>query len=114
MHIIVPEFRVIITPSGEPDEGQTYTLTCVITIIGGSEQLSVSMPIEWYRVSNSELLSRNASLTFNPLRRDDEGDYNCTSTITSPYLSGTRTIANSINVTVGSKYNCAHTVCALS
>ena len=89
----------VITASGQPDEGQSYSLTCEVR---GDERLAVSSStLRWDK--DGREYSRNPTLTFNPLRRDDAGEYRCTSTFSSPYLTGSRTVTQTRTLTVNRK-----------
>ena len=63
--------------------------------------LSVSGGLRWDKGGRE--YSRNPTLTFNPLRRDNAGEYRCTSIFSSPYLTGSRTVTQTRTVTVTSK-----------
>lgn len=76
---------VIINHTGQPDEGQNYALICAIE---GVDQLNATMQFQWSRVG-AQNISQSAVFRFTPLTRDIHGNqYNCTVTITSPYLTG--------------------------
>ena len=80
-----------ITPSSsEANEGQAYSLSCDIM---GDESLDVTQQIiRWDRLTPQVQTSIHDGrvLSFDPLSHDDEGLYRCTTTITSPYLTNTR------------------------
>ena len=95
-----PSLSAIITPSGSPDEGQSYSLTCAVR---GDESLMSNRRFQWDRVKGSMGISQEPTLTFNPLRRSDAGRYMCTATFSSPYLTGTRTVTAAHNVVVNGK-----------
>jgi hypothetical protein len=79
MHV-APPLSAVITANGQPNEGQSYSLTCAVS---GDELLAVnSQSFRWDRVGGS-MISLLATLTFNPLRPSDAGEYRCTSTIGS-------------------------------
>ena len=87
-----------ITANGEPNEGQSYSLTCDVN---GDESLAVtSRTFRWDRVGGSGSVSLSSVLTFNTLSRDDDGEYRCTSTFTSPYLTNTQTVTATTMVTI--------------
>ena len=101
-HYTAPHIRqlsAVITASGPtPDEGQSYSLTCELR---GAELLAVANPrFRWDEVGGSQGILRAATLTFNPLRPEDAGEYMCTHTFASPYLTGTRTVTARATVTV--------------
>ena len=97
---IAPALSAVITASGTPDEGQSYSLTCEVR---GDEQLAVnSRRFGWDKDGTEH--SRNATITFNPLRRSDAGEYKCSTTIGSPYLTGTHTVTKTMMVAVNRKF----------
>ena len=91
---------------GTPSEGEGYSLTCTVS---GDQLLAVHDRIFlWDRVVPSMSISPDPTLTFNPLLYANEGEYRCTVTITSPYLVGTHTVTNAVNITVNRKsYICS-------
>ena len=91
-YLIVPSFSVTITSSGQPTEGQRYVLTCYIN--GIDQSLSASITYQWDRVGSNFSPSTSQQLIFNPLRYSDGGQYRCTVTISSPYLTGTHRPTN--------------------
>ena len=96
----------VITASGPPDEGQSYILICTVR---GDESLAVFD--RTYRWDSFKFtgVSRVPTLTFNPLRRSDEGRYQCITFFSSPYLTKTRSVIATHNVVVNSKqYNVFH------
>ena len=95
-----PALSATITANGQPNEGQSYSLTCDVN---GDESLAVtSRTFQWDRVGGSARgnVSRSSVLTFNTLSRDDDGEYMCTSTFTSPYLTNTQTVTAITMVTI--------------
>ena len=89
-----PALSAVITASGQPGEGQNYSLTCEVR---GDEQLAVSSStLQWDK--DGREYSHNLTLTFNPLRLDDAGEYRCISTLFSPYLIGSRTVMTQITL----------------
>ena len=98
---IAPELSAVITASGTLDEGGHYSLTCAVS---GDESLAVSgRRFQWDRVGGSMSISPDPTLTFNPLLYADEGEHRCTVNITSPYLIGTRSVTDAVNITVNRK-----------
>ena len=103
LHIdIAPPLTLVITPSGSPNEGQTYSLTCDLM---GDESLDVpdhdvDNSFRWDRLTPilQREFHRGATLSFTPLNLNDAGDYMCTNTITSPYLTRTRTHTKEANI----------------
>ena len=76
----------MITPSGPANEGQAYSLSCDLM---GDESLAVRF--RWDRLTPTLELGiyDERVLSFDPLSSDDEGQYRCTTTITSSYLTST-------------------------
>ena len=65
-----------ITISGQPNEGQSYTLTCDVS---GDEMLApTNRRFQWDRVGGMVGVSQAATLTFNSLSPSDAGEYMCT------------------------------------
>ena len=94
-----PALAAVITASGQPVEGQRYSLTCEVV---GDELLRVSSrSLRWNK--DGVETSSNPTLTFNSLSPSDAAEYRCTSTITSPYLTGTHTVTTTMTVTVHGK-----------
>ena len=87
----VPPLTLVITQNGPPNEGQTYSLTCDLM---GDESLDVTATsIRWDRLTPNFMMEfrRGATLSFNPLSRNDEGQYRCTTNIMSPYTTNSLT-----------------------
>ena len=90
---------LVITSNGSPTEGQTYSLTCDLM---GDEALDVTeSSIRWDRLTPTPHygISQAATLSFTSLTVADAGDYRCTNTITSPYLTSTNIEIATISVT---------------
>ena len=88
---------LVITPNGSANEGQAYSLSCELT---GDESLAVIMRhFQWETLTSRAQVDEH-NLLFDPLSRDDQGEYRCTTTITSPYLTGnhSRTMVKNIVV----------------
>ena len=84
---------LVITPSGPANEGQAYSLSCDLT---GHESLAVTQrTFQWNRLTPTfqDDVSSTTALSFTPLSHSDGGEYRCTATITSPYLSGDHSIS---------------------
>ena len=95
----VPELSAVIKAIGQPLEGQNYLLTCDFE---GDERLPNStIEFQWH--DSSMMLSQSANLSFSPLRRNSSGEYRCTATITSPYLTGRHTRSRTEMLTVTRK-----------
>ena len=98
-----PDLSVAITTTGPSDEGERYSLKCSVE---GDESLTVSnRTFEWKRIGAriQGIPNPAGTLTFDPLYRNDTGEYTCTATITSPYLTGTRTVTGNRRVVVNCK-----------
>ena len=96
MHVLFtdPALSAVITPSGQLGVGLSYSLICEVR---GDELLAVSdRSLRWDK--DGVEASRNPTLTFNPLSPSDAAEYRCTSTITSPYLTGTRTVTTTFTI----------------
>ena len=69
----------------------------------GDEALDVTATsIRWDRVTPAPQheIHRTATLSFNPLSRDNEGEYRCTTNIMSPYTTGSLTEVETTSFTV--------------
>ena len=96
---IVPALSVVITSTGNPTEGQNYSLKCTIN---GIESLNVSnIEYQWNKGGNN--ISSSSTLYFTPLTLDDNGTYTCNVTITSSLLNNTHTAINGRTLTVSRK-----------
>ena len=95
---------LVITASGSTIEGQTLSLTCDLM---GDESLDVpeaNRRVRWDKVGEQHGIHRTATLSFNPLSRDDGGQYRCTSNIMSPYTAGSLTEVGTTSFTVLRKH----------
>ena len=101
----MPEFSADIAASGSADEGSNYTLTC--TINGDESLAATNRTFRWDGVDSMDDmfqdLMANDTLTFNPLSRDDAGEYRCNVSFDSPYLIGSQYVMTSFKITVISK-----------
>ena len=102
----VPPLTLVITPNGSLIEGETYSLTCDLT---GDESLDVAdvdNRFRWDRLTPTfqNGVLRAATLSFSSLNVADAGDYRCINTITSPYLTSTRTDTEMTTVAVGGEH----------
>jgi hypothetical protein len=105
MHCVIsictaPALSAVITASGQAVKGQNYTLTCAVS---GDELLApTNKRFQWDRVGGMEGVSRepDGTLTFNPLSPSDAGEYMCTSSFLSPYLSGNLMVTRTLPVSV--------------
>ena len=88
----------VITTSGTPEEGQSFSLTCEIR---GAERLAAfNRRFRWDEVGATFGILRETTLTFNSLSLSDTGTYQCTHNFASPYLIETRTVTDTVTVTV--------------
>ena len=102
--VVAPELFAVVRASGQPFEGSNYTLTCHVS--GDASLATTNRSFIWDRFGdNMTRISQGSAgtLTFNPLTRNDTGEYRCTATITSPYLIETQTVMESTIVTVNCK-----------
>ena len=101
----MPAFSVNITASGSTDEGSNYTLTC--TTNGDESLAATNRAFQWERVDTMDNMVQGTmaddALTFNPLSRDNTGEYRCNASFDSPYLIATHYVMTSFNITVTGK-----------
>ena len=94
---------LVITPSRPAVEGQAYSLTCDLM---GDESLAVTETrIRWDRVTPTFMseVFRGATYSFAALSRDDEGEYNCVTRITSPYLNSRSFLTQTVTISLTCK-----------
>ena len=89
-----PALSAVITASGMNIEGQSYSLTC--TVQGTDPSAVSSQTFQWDKDGTE--YSQVNPITFNPLMSSDAGEYRCTTTIGLSYLTGTRTVTNTLTV----------------
>ena len=78
-------------------EGQRYTLSCAVS---GDELLApTNRRFQWDKDSSTGI-HNEAILTFNPIRPDDAGDYRCTASFDTHFLTGTQTLTETVRVAV--------------
>ncbi len=87
---VAPIVTAMITSSGPPMAGQSYTLICSVT---GAEALTPSITYEWTR-GGSSVTGSESMLTFNSLTLSSSGQYVCTVIVTSDLLTTTLTDAS--------------------
>ena len=88
----LPAPEVMITTEGDSTAGQQYTLTCTVTVV---ENLVVEPGVEWSggrTPSGVGSVRRDGAtftltLTFNPLRTSDGGQYTCTASVNVSEIS---------------------------
>ena len=90
---VVPAPSVVIERVGDPFNGSVFTLSCIVTV-SQSVDTNISISTQWglpvadkqpETISNAskrvaELVGHH-NLTFNPLRSQDSGQYECNATI---------------------------------
>ena len=94
---------LVITHSGPAVEGEAYSLTCDLM---GDESLAVTETvIRWDRVTQTVMseVFRGATYFFALLSRDDEGEYNCVTRITSPYLNSSPVLIQRVTISLARK-----------
>ena len=78
-------------------EGQRYTLTCSVS---GDDLLApTNRRFQWDKGSRTGIHNR-ATLAFNQLRPDDAGDYRCTASFDTRFLTGTQRVTETVRVAV--------------
>ena len=76
-------------------EGQRYTLTCAVS---GDEFLApTNRRFQWDKGSSTGI-HNGATLTFNPIRPGDSGDYRCTASFDTRFLTGTQSVIETVRV----------------
>ena len=76
LYAVSTSLSVTISSSGDSLDGETYSLTCSVSVSGGD---SVSR-IVWLRGTTAKMKMNGSStltLTFQPLSTNDEGSYTC-------------------------------------
>ncbi|XP_064386500.1 CUB and sushi domain-containing protein 3-like isoform X1 [Halichondria panicea] len=81
--------QVVISPSGIPMAGQSFSLTCSLT---GGASLQPTLSYQWTREGGS-LMPSTATLNFDSLYLSDAGQYSCQVILTSSQLEGEHTVA---------------------
>jgi len=97
----VSSLQVSITPGANPTAGQSYTFTCTVTPQGG---LIGTPTVQWIGPGSSDPITTGGdltvsstppyTLTINPLRQSQDGQYTCQATI------GNTTGSSSVTLTV--------------
>ena len=98
--MLAPPLTLVITTSGSLNEGQTYSLTCDLM---GDESLDVTATsIRWDRLTPTfqRGIHQTATLSFTTLSRNNEGQYRCTTNITSLYTTNNLTEVETMSFTV--------------
>ncbi len=93
------EFLAVISPSGIPMAGQSFSLTCSLS---GGASLQPTLSYQWMREGGS-LMTSTATLNFDTLYLSDAGQYSCQVILTSSQLEGEHTVAAHYTVEFMSK-----------
>ena len=97
----VSEISVVITYSGVPTVGQSYSLTCSVS---GADYLNPNIVYQWFETGDpGVVLARSANLQLPPLQLTEDSHYTCQATISSPYLTEDLTFNQTLDVTIPSK-----------
>ena len=83
--------NIVITPTGTPTAGETFSLNCSVT---GTDD---SATYQWFDSNGTQLINIS-QLQFSPLRASEGGAYSCRATVRGVVVEGTAT------VTVNCKY----------
>ncbi len=89
----------MVTPSGSPMAGQSFTLTCSLT---GGDSLSPTVSYQWRR--GESLLTNSPILHFDSLYLSDVGQYSCVVILSSSLLDQEYTVTGTYNIEFISKY----------
>jgi len=106
----LPSPTVSITAAGSLTAGQTYSLTCSVSVV---EHLVVQPSIVWRDGQGREVAGGSGSglqLTFDPLRTSNGSHYTCTASVNVSEISLTVSGGDSIDVVVSSKSVIVHIV----
>ena len=86
---------VSITPSGDNNAGERYSLECTVTVTGSNEQPIITWlmgPMDNMITSGVVTTGSMSTLTFNPLAASHAGIYTCRATLDSVMDSASTTI----------------------
>ena len=106
--LALPSLTVSITATGSPTAGQTYSLTCSVSVV---EHLAVQPSIVWRDGQGREVAGGSGLgllLTFDPLRTSNGSHYTCTASVSVPEISPSVSEEASRNVVVSSKSVIVH------
>ena len=87
LYAALPPPSITITSEGSSIAGQSYTLSCSVSVVDG---LVVLPLVKWLNSSGSmqqSTVGLSLSLTFSPLMTSDAGTYQCVSVITIEEIS---------------------------
>ncbi len=87
--MMLTEFIAMISLSGIPMAGQSFSLTCSLT---GGASLHPTLSYQWTREGGS-LMTSTATLNFDTLYLSDADQYSCQVILTSSQLEGEHTVA---------------------
>ena len=96
------ELLAVISPSGGPMAGQSFSLTCSLS---GGASLQPTLSYQWTREGGS-LMTNTATLNFDTLYLSDAGQYSCQVILTSSQLEGEHTVAAHYTIEFRSKLSC--------
>ena len=97
----VSEISVVITSSGVPTVGQSYSLTCSVS---GADYLNPTIVYQWFETDDpGVVLARSVNLQLPPLQLTEDSHYTCQATVSSPYLTEDLTFNQTQDVTIRSK-----------
>ena len=85
--LVPPHLNVSITATGSLTAGQTYSLTCSVSVV---EYLVVQPSIVWRDGQGREVAGGSGSgllLIFDPLRTFNGSHYTCTASVSVPEIS---------------------------
>ena len=100
---VLPSPNVSITAAGSLTAGQTYSLTCSVSVV---EHLVVQPSIVWRDGQGREVAGGSGSdlqLTFDPLRTPNGSHYTCTASVSVLEISLSVSGETSTDVVVSSK-----------
>ncbi|XP_064386182.1 sushi, von Willebrand factor type A, EGF and pentraxin domain-containing protein 1-like isoform X2 [Halichondria panicea] len=83
------QLLAVISPSGGPMAGQSFSLTCSLS---GGASLQPTLSYQWTR-EGGPLMTNTATLNFDTLYLSDAGQYSCQVILTSSQLEGEHTVA---------------------
>ena len=97
----VSEISVVVTSSGVPTVGQSYSLTCSVS---GADYLNPTIVYQWFETGDpGVVLARSVNLQLPPLQLTDDSHYTCQATVSSSYLTEDLIFNQTQDVTIRSK-----------
>ncbi len=88
----------MVTPSGSPMAGQSFTLTCSLT---GGDSLSPTVSYQWRR--GESLLTNSPTFHFDSLYLSDTGQYRCVVRLSSSQLNQEHTVTETYSIDFASE-----------